>query len=127
MYEYLGSREKIFEIAKALGCFDKYHKAPRKNPLIALIIPELDSEYYCTCAGVFEREFRERGADTIVASTRFDKEREARLFREENRPCRSPGAALGLLAVIAALFALFTFRTPTIGIFQDPLTGQYGI
>ena len=31
------------------------------------------------------------------------------------------------LAVIAFLFILFTFRTPAIGIFKDPLTGTYGI
>ena len=52
---------------------------------------------------------------------------EARLFSEENRPCRSPKAALGLLAVIAALFVVFTFRTPELGIFRDPLTGAYGV
>ena len=52
---------------------------------------------------------------------------EARLFSEENRPCRSPKAALGLLAVIAALFVVFTLRTPELGIFRDPLTGAYGV
>ena len=76
------TRERIFEIAKELGCFDKYYKAPRKQPLIALMIPEIDSECYGVYAGVFERELNRRGADTIVACTRFDKEREARLFRE---------------------------------------------
>lgn len=76
------TREKIFKIAKDLGCFDKYYKAPRKNPLIAIMIPEIESEYYGTDAGIFEKEFQKRGADTIVACTRFDPEREARLFRE---------------------------------------------
>ena len=76
------TKEHIFEIARSLGCFDKYYKAPRKNPLIALMIPEIDSECYGIYASVFEREFRLRGADTIVVSTRFDKEREAGFFRE---------------------------------------------
>ena len=76
------TREKIFEIAKDLGCFDKYYKAPRKNPLVAIMIPEIESECYAICAGIFEREFHKRGTDTIVACTRFDPERGARLFRE---------------------------------------------
>ena len=76
------TREKIFEIAKDLGCFDKYYKGPRKNPLVAIMIPEIESEYYALCAGIFEREFHKRNTDTIVTCTRFDPEREARLFRE---------------------------------------------
>ena len=33
------------------------------------------------------------------------------------------GAVLG----IALLFVVFTFLTPEIGVFRDPLTGTYGI
>ena len=76
------TRERIFRIAKEVGSFDKYYKAPRKNPLIAILVPEIDSECYGTYASIFEREFQKRGADTIIASTGFDCEREARLFRE---------------------------------------------
>lgn len=76
------TKERIFEIAKEYGCFEKYYNAPRKQPLIAIIVPEIDSECYATCASVFEREFNRRGADTIVATTRFDPNREERLFRE---------------------------------------------
>lgn len=76
------TKEKIFGIAKELGCFDKYYKAPRKQPLIAFMIPELDSECYGIYTSVFERAFSERGADTIVACTRFDAEKGERLFRE---------------------------------------------
>ena len=52
---------------------------------------------------------------------------EARLFYNKRLICRHPVGSLSLLCIIALLFILFTFRTPTIGIFQDPLTGQYGI
>lgn len=76
------TKDRIFKIAKELGCFDKYYKAPRENPLIAIMVPEIDSECYGIYASVFEREFQKRGADTIIASTRFDREREERLFRE---------------------------------------------
>lgn len=52
---------------------------------------------------------------------------EAKLFNSENIRCRSPKASVALLCVIALLFIVFTFATPEIGIFKDPLTGAYGI
>ena len=52
---------------------------------------------------------------------------ETRLFREEARGCPWPRAALGVLWAIAALFVVFTFWTPALGIFRDPLTGTYGL
>ena len=50
-------------------------------------------------------------------------------FRLHNpkQSCKSPKSAIAVLGVIALLFILFTFRTPEIGIFKDPLTGMYGI
>ena len=52
---------------------------------------------------------------------------ETRLFRNEGVVCRSPRLPLAVLFALAALFAVFTFMTPEIGIFKDPLTGTYGI
>jgi len=52
---------------------------------------------------------------------------ESRLFAGNKVPCRSPKVALAALCIIAFFFVLFTFRTPEIGIFKDPLTGTYGI
>ena len=56
---------------------------------------------------------------------------EARLLRSDKAagcyfPCRSKAAVAALLA-IALCFVLFTFLTPEIGIFKDPVTGAYGI
>ena len=52
---------------------------------------------------------------------------EMRLFNADTIPCKSPKLALGTLACIALLFAIFTFATPEISIFEDPLTGTFGI
>lgn len=52
---------------------------------------------------------------------------ETRLFNNEKVACKSPKLAIALLCVIALLFIVFTFATPEIGIFKDPLTGSYGI
>ena len=76
------TRNRIFETAKAHDCFDKYYKAPRKRPLIALMPPEPESEYYGREMGMIEKALTEKGVDTIIAFTRFDAERQVELFRE---------------------------------------------
>lgn len=40
--------------------------------------------------------------------------------------CRAPRLALLCLGVIGLLFFLFTFATPHLALFRDPLTGHYG-
>ena len=51
---------------------------------------------------------------------------EARLFKSGNK-CRSQMTAFLILCFIGVLFIIFTFNTPKIGIFKDPITGGYGI
>ncbi len=52
---------------------------------------------------------------------------ETRLFEKGSVSCHHPRAIMVFLGVIAFLFGIFTFMTPEIGIFKDPLTGTYGI
>ena len=52
---------------------------------------------------------------------------ETRQFNNETTTCRSPKIAFYILCFIALLFVIFTFVTPQIGIFKDPLTGTFGI
>ena len=52
---------------------------------------------------------------------------EARLFLAKKTRCPSPKWAIAILCTIALAFAVFTFLTPELGIFKDPLTGTYGI
>ena len=52
---------------------------------------------------------------------------ETRLFNKGRVYKISERGAFAILFTIAALFVIFTFRTPKIGIFKDPLTGAFGI
>ena len=52
---------------------------------------------------------------------------EARLFNSGSLLCKSQRYAFITLCVLALLFAVFTFKTPEIGIFKDPITSTYGI
>ena len=52
---------------------------------------------------------------------------ETRLLNDKIIPCRAQKAALGVIVFIAILFIVFTFKAPQIGIFKDPITGEFGI
>lgn len=52
---------------------------------------------------------------------------ETRQFNSRTAKCVSPKLAFAVLCLIAVLFVVFTFATPELGIFKDPLTGRYGI
>ena len=41
--------------------------------------------------------------------------------------CKFPRLAFVLLCVIGVLFIVFTFKTPQLPLFEDPITGTYGI
>ena len=47
---------------------------------------------------------------------------EYRLFMRERISCRHPKAAFAALLLTLALFVIFTFATPSLGIFEDPLS-----
>ena len=51
---------------------------------------------------------------------------EAHLLRN-SFTCKAPRIALVLILVIGVLFVVFTFKTPQLPIFKDPITGTYGI
>ena len=48
-------------------------------------------------------------------------------FKKPHASCARPRLALAVLCAIGILFIVFTFFTPEIGIFLDPLTKTYGI
>ena len=52
---------------------------------------------------------------------------ETRLFGTGKVICRSRKLPIAILSAVAVLFVVFTFLTPELGIFRDPLTGSYGV
>jgi hypothetical protein len=52
---------------------------------------------------------------------------ETRLFHREGSGACHKTAAIAVFVIIAIAFVLFTFVTPNINIFRDPLTGTYGL
>ena len=52
---------------------------------------------------------------------------EARLFERDSTPCRASYLALAAIILIGVLFVVFTFATPQIPLFLDPISGSYGV
>ncbi len=52
---------------------------------------------------------------------------EWQLFKKKALRCRSPHMAFFVLCFIGALFVIFTFATPKLPLFEDPLSHTYGI
>ena len=48
-------------------------------------------------------------------------------FKTDRLQCKYPQLALAAICLIGVLFVAFTFAPPQIPLFQDPLTGIYGI
>lgn len=49
------------------------------------------------------------------------------LFKNKSLECKTPHIAFLLTLLIGVLFFAFTFYTPKLPLFQDPLTGTFGI
>ncbi len=52
---------------------------------------------------------------------------EARLLKNDSLNCKAPLIAFAVILLIGVLFVIFTFATPQIPLFRDPLSGSYGI
>ena len=48
-------------------------------------------------------------------------------FKNDRLQCKHPRLAFAAICLIGVLFIVFTFATPQIPLFQDPLTGTYGV
>ncbi|MBO5909447.1 MAG: hypothetical protein J6Q67_06725 [Clostridia bacterium] len=52
---------------------------------------------------------------------------ETRLFKQNRLECNRPRLAFLLICVIGIMFIIFTFATPQIPLFADPLSDLYGL
>ena len=48
------TRQHVFEIAKQYGCFEHYNKNKYSKKVVAVICPEVKSEYYCSIVSFIE-------------------------------------------------------------------------
>ena len=78
------TRERIFQIAKEQGCFDKYNKHRFEKKIIAVLCPELGSDLYSETVNCLMKYIEEAGALMTLSVTGFDAEREKELSKTEH-------------------------------------------
>ncbi|MBR6680854.1 MAG: LacI family DNA-binding transcriptional regulator [Clostridia bacterium] len=74
------TKNKIFEIAKELGCFEKYSKEIYGKKLIAVLCPETESAYYTSFLSYLNTYISAHGGTMAISLTGFSKEKEAELI-----------------------------------------------
>lgn len=81
------TRDKIFELAKEYGCFDKYYNAKRTKKVISVICPEIESQYYGKMISNMEKEITKRGAIFTLSLSHFSPKKESELiaFHQETK------------------------------------------
>jgi len=65
------TRERIFAIARENGVFEKYDKNRFCKRVIAVICPELNSDYYNSVVTQFKKEIEARGAIMLISINDF--------------------------------------------------------
>ncbi len=70
------TREMIFEKARELGCFDRFQKPKKHAPMVAILCPELTSEYYCAILEHLTAMLKKAGVETVISVTNFSLETE---------------------------------------------------
>ena len=85
------TREKIFAIARENGCFDKYNKNKFEKKVIAVICPEIISEYYSSITEELRNEIRSRGSIINISITNFEKALEQELYTYYSSYCKADG------------------------------------
>ena len=85
------TRDRIFTLAREHGCFDKYNKNKFNKKVIAVICPELNSDYYNAIITLLNREIGEKGDIMTVSVSEFSAERERELFAYYSSYCKADG------------------------------------
>ncbi len=82
---------------------------------------------YYTCSGAFGKSHDWLNIMIFFFSAAVVFILETLLFKKDSMRCGRPRLCFAAVCLIGALFVLFTFVTPKIPLFQNPLTGLYGL
>ncbi len=69
------TRERIFAVAREHGVFEKYDKNRFSKPVIAVICPEINSDYYNAVVTQFKKEIEARGGIMLLSINDFSPEK----------------------------------------------------
>ena len=70
------TRQEIFRVAKQYGCFGKYYKGKYNKKILAMICPELRSEYYATFVERMKEKIEQEGGIFLLSADGFTPEKQ---------------------------------------------------
>jgi len=74
------TKERIFELAKELGCYGKYYKNKFYKKVIAIICPEFISEYYTGFLEGLRKIIEDNDGIAIISADSFEDNKQAELM-----------------------------------------------
>ena len=74
-------REHVFAVAREHGCFGQFYNAPYERPVVALIVPEIDSRCYIKFIEEFKRAIDRNGYTMLLSISNFDARMEETLIQ----------------------------------------------
>jgi LacI family transcriptional regulator len=79
------TRNMVFDVAKANGCFKKFYRSEYPGLLFAIICPEFESTYYSSFISEMQKYLSKYNSEVAVAATGFDGATEQRLLEYYRR------------------------------------------
>lgn len=113
------TKNKIFEIAKANGVYDRYNKNKFDKKVIAVICPELKSNYYNSFITTLDREISACGGIMTVSVTNFSDKREEELFAYYSAYCKADG----IISISQRSIVKSRGQIPAVGVFPSAICG----
>ncbi len=74
------TRDMIFDVAKANGCFKKFYRSEHPGLSFAVLCPEFESTYYAAFISEMQKYLARYNSEVSVVSTGFDRATEERLI-----------------------------------------------
>lgn len=98
---FSGSREvgektknRIFEIARENGCFDRYNKNKFIKKVVAVIVPEVNSDLYYRVLLELDKEITKQGGIMLTSISNFSEDKTAELFSYYSEYCKVDGVII---------------------------------
>lgn len=74
------TKERIFEIAREMGCYNKFYKGKYPKNIIAIICPEIISNHYASFVDRLRIQVEKDGNIALVATDNFSKQKQQELI-----------------------------------------------
>ncbi len=74
-------REHVFAVAREHGCFHQFYHVPYDKPVIAVIVPEVISNYYIRYIQSLGKQFEQKGYTMLLSISNFDRRLTSELVR----------------------------------------------